>query len=141
MRRLIWGVAIMLLVGPVRAQLPKPGVPDIPAMQALWANIKRQLSAPDGEKYFEENLRDSALPYLYGVVLSATPRDRPSSLVLAMSDKSTPEVSLELEGRATETIRDGAEIIFDGVAKSFTQRPFRLTIALLGTIRVHDSSH
>ena len=97
MQRFAWAVPLLLLASAGRAQQRKPGVPDIPAMQALWAGLKAQLTGPNGEQWFEENLRNSALPYLYGTVLSATPKDQPHVLMLAMSDKSTPKVSLTVE--------------------------------------------
>ena len=130
----------MLLASIAGAQQRKPGVPDIPAMQALWANLKAQLAGPNGEKYLQENLRNTELPYLYGMVLSSIPKDQTRVLVLAMSDKSTPEVALSVEpGHLTEGVRDGAEVIFQGVATAFSKQPFRLTISTSETVRVHDS--
>jgi hypothetical protein len=136
-RRLIWGIGMVLLIGSLQAQR-QPGVPDVAAMQALWAGVKSRLSAPDGEKYFEDTLKDTQFPHLCGLVLSATPKDNPDLLVLAMSDKSMPEVSLKLDRRATESIREGDEIIFEGAARSFTRQPFRLTIITSDLIRIHD---
>ena len=130
----------MLLASIAGAQQRKPGVPDIPAMQALWANLKAQLAGPNGEKYFRENLRNTELPYLYGMVLSSIPKDQTRVLELAMSDKATPEVALSVEpGHLTEGVRDGAEVIFQGVATAFSKQPFRLTISTSETVRVHDS--
>ena len=64
---------------------------------ALWSGIKRSLSAPDGERFFQENLKDFALPPIAGTLISATPADHPSVLVLGISDRSTPEVTLLLK--------------------------------------------
>ena len=140
MARSVWAVLFMLLATLAGAQQRKPGVPDIPAMQALWANLKAQLAGSNGEKYFQENLRNTELPYLYGMVLSSTPNDQTRVLVLAMSDKSTPEVALSVEpGHLTEGVRDGAEVIFQGVATAFSKQPFRLTISTSEAVRVHDS--
>jgi hypothetical protein len=142
MLRSVWAVLLMLLASIAGAQQREPGVPDIPAMQALWANLKAQLAGPNGEKYFQENLRNAELPYLYGMVLSSTPtpKDQTRVLVLAMSDKSTPEVALSVEpGHLTEGVRDGAEVIFQGVATAFSKQPFRLTISTSEAVRVHDS--
>jgi hypothetical protein len=108
-------------------------------MQALWANVKAALTGPNGRKYWEENLKDAQLPYLYGIVLSSTPRDQPRVLVLAMCDKSTPEVTLRVEpGPMKETVRDGTEIMFEGVPRAFSQQPFRLTIETNEAVRVHE---
>ena len=140
MARSVWAVLFMLLATLAGAQQRKPGVPDIPAMQALWANLKAQLAGSNGEKYFQENLRNTEIPYLYGMVLSSTPNDQTRVLVLAMSDKSTPEVALSVEpGHLTEGVRDGAEVIFQGVATAFSKQPFRLTISTSEAVRVHDS--
>jgi len=140
--RFVCALAIVLLAPHIGAQQREPGVPDIPAMQALWANVKSALSGPNGQKYFEENLKDFELPYLYGVVISSTPKDQPHVLVLAMSDKSTPEVSLTVEGggHLTQGVRDGAEVIFEGVPTAFSKQPFRLTITTRQKVRVHDPS-
>lgn len=140
MPRFVWALLFMLLASIAGAQQRKPGVPDIPAMQALWANLKVQLAGPNGEKYFLENLRNTEPSYLYGMVLSSTPNNQTRVLVLAMSDKSTPEVTLLVEpGHLTEGVRDGAEVIFQGVATAFSKQPFRLTISTSETVRVHDS--
>jgi hypothetical protein len=89
MPRFVWAVLLMLLASIGGAQQLKPGVPDIPAMQALWANLKAQLAGPNGEKYFQESLRNTELPYLYGMVLSSTPNDQTRVLVVAMSESCT----------------------------------------------------
>ena len=140
MLRFVWAVLLMFLASIAGAQQRKPGVPDIPAMQALWANLKAQLAGPNGEKYFQENLSNTELPYLYGMVLSSTPKDQTRVFVLAMSDKSTPELALSVEpGHLTEGVRDGAEVIFQGVATTFSKQPFRLTIITSEAVRVQDS--
>jgi len=58
----------------------------------LWLNVKRSLDQPDGEKYFESNLKDALVPgganglhSLTGTVLSSEPANRPVELVLALS--------------------------------------------------------
>jgi hypothetical protein len=48
----------------------------------LWAVLKRALSGPDGEEYFREKLKDSALPILVGTLIS---------------DPAIPEVTLRLK--------------------------------------------
>jgi hypothetical protein len=51
-----------------------------------------------------------------------TPKDQPHVLVLAMSDKSTPEVSFRVEaGHLTDSVRYGAEVIFEGVPTAFSK--------------------
>jgi hypothetical protein len=138
MRRLGCTVLMGLFAMVGGADGPNPGVPNIPAMQALWAKIKAQLAGPDGPEFFDKYLRDTELPYLCGVVLSSDPKNQPLLLVLAMSDKFRAEIDLRVEpGHWTEKIRGGAEIIFRGVARSFSQQPFRLTIETKEVVHVH----
>jgi hypothetical protein len=138
-QRLLRAVALLALLGNAGAQQRKPGVPDIPAMQSLWSAVKAQLTGPNGQKYWEEQLKGADLPYLYGIVLSSDPKDQPRILVLAMSDKSTPEVTLAVKAsHLTEKVRDGAEIIFKGVPTAFSTQPFRVTIETSQAVRVHE---
>jgi hypothetical protein len=139
--RFVWVVLAGLLASTGPAQQRKPGVPDIPAMQALWAAVKAKLTGPNAQDYFEHGMQGAQLPYLYGVVLSSTPENQPRVLVIAMSDKSTPEVTLTLEpGHLKEKVRDRTEIMFKGVPTAFSKEPFRLTIETSETVRVHEPS-
>jgi hypothetical protein len=138
MSRFIGAVILALMAQNAVAQERKPGVPDIPAMQFLWTRIKAALTGPNGEKYWESGMKGAEVPYLYGIVLSSTPKDQPNHLVLAMSDKSTPEVTLEIESHLKESVSDGAEIMFQGVATDFTKQPFNLTIRTDEAIRIHE---
>ena len=88
-------------------------------MLAMWKNMKQGLTTQAG--YFDE-MKGAKLPRLKGTVVAAKPRE----VVLALSDKTTPEVTLEFESpvRADE----GATLEFEAVAKSFTSEPFMLTL-------------
>jgi hypothetical protein len=140
MSRSVWALALMFLASGAGAPQGKPGVPDIPAMQTLWASLKVALTGPNGQEYFERNLKESDIPYLYGIVLSSTPKDQPRVLVLAMSDRSTPEVTLKVtdNGHMKEPVPDGTEVIFKGVPTEFSRQPFRLTFETLEAVRVHE---
>ena len=139
MQRLLWAVAFLALLGTAGAQQREPGVPDIPAMQALWSAVKAQLTGPNGQKYWEEQMKGADLPYLYGTVLSSDPKDQPRILVLPMTDKSTPEVTLAVKpSHLTEKVPDGAEIIFKGVPGAFSKQPFRVMIETSQAVRVHE---
>jgi hypothetical protein len=117
-------VAIMIL--PVQAQDTK--APD----QNLWQLLKKALLATDGPEFFDKNLRGALLPPLAGKLVSATPTDHPSVLVLAM-DGDEPQVTLRLthgyreEARMPKPKALGSVITFEGVGMSFTQEPFMLT--------------
>jgi hypothetical protein len=140
MPRSVWAVPLVLLASTGGAQQPSPGVPDITAMQTLWARIRTQLVGPNGEKWFKENMQDAELPYLHGIVVAGTPKDQPRVLVLAMSDKSTPEVILAItSAQLPEGAREGTGVSFLGIASAFSKQPFRLAIRTEQPVRVDDS--
>jgi hypothetical protein len=90
-------------------------------MLAQWKNLKTNLQ---GDAAFFDQMKDAEMPFeLQGTVVSADPK----KVVLAMSDKTTPEVALTFE---TPVKADpGSTITFSKViAKSFTKEPFMLTL-------------
>ena len=104
----------------------------------LWKNMKHQLMAEDGYKYFETGMKDALIPELCGTVISATPSEHPTSVVLALSDRSSAEVTVrfvrvvpqekKLVGVAFPgRINRGDEIQFEGIPVHFDQEPFMLT--------------
>lgn len=124
---------LAVLAGMLGAQ---PGPVNPNAARALWSNIKKQLTAANGEEYFRANLENSDMPILIGTLLSATPTDRPAQLALNLSGGSTPEVTLILtdeSGRLSQPghlngpLAPGSQIQFRGVPVAFTREPFMLT--------------
>jgi hypothetical protein len=93
----------------------------------LWQLLKKALMASDGPEYFEMGLKGALLPPLAGKLVSATPTDHPSVLVIAM-DGDKPEVTLRLAHWYKRPIAVGSLITFEGVGMSFTQEPFMLTL-------------
>ena len=101
----------------------------------LWLTIKRQLTRPDGERYFESSMKDSVIPagangvsMLKGTLTSALFNKGVSRLVLGLSDATTAEVTLVLHnGDVDITSELGAQVEFQGVAIDFTKDPFMLT--------------
>src|SRR6266851_1392340 len=70
----------------------------------LWSVIKGSLMAPDGEEYFENSFKNAMVPggadgvtMFIGTLLSAEPTAQPSVLVIAISDSTTPEVTLQMK--------------------------------------------
>src|SRR6266851_443040 len=70
----------------------------------LWLVIKASLMAPDGEEYFENSFKGAMVPggadgvtMFIGTLLSAEPEAQPSVLVVAISDGTTPEVTLQMK--------------------------------------------
>ena len=55
------------------------------------------MTGPDGQEVFKYRIDHAAVPLLIGTLLSATPTDQPSTLVLSMSYGITPEVMLHLK--------------------------------------------
>lgn len=115
----------------------QPGPVNPNAARALWSNIKKQLTAANGEEYFRANLQNADLPILIGTLLSATPNDHPAQLVLNLSGGSTPEVTLILTdesgglsrpGHLNGPLAPGSQIQFRGVPVAFTREPFMLTL-------------
>ena len=118
--------------------------PSIPAqndsMLKLWLSIKQALRGPNGQTWFESNLKDVFVPAgmegvrsFTGTVLSSTPEEHPNELVLALSDNQTPEVTLHFidehgkPAHAKKPIPSGTRVAFDGIAKAFTGNPFMVT--------------
>lgn len=136
-RSVIAGIALVFLMvfsaefG--TAQPPKPRRVDIRAIHALWSGIKKQLTGPNGEDYFTNALEYADLPLLISTLISATPEGQPTTLVLAMSDGTTPEVTLQFkdnngkDSHINGPLFHGSQIQFEGIPVAFTKNPFMLT--------------
>ena len=100
---------------------------------ALWMKIKNALSASDGERYFESDLKGSEVPKLQGILVDASPKCRPTELRVAIrlpKDAQNPraEISLKLEKPLKGTPLLGSELHWTAVATAFSKDPFRLTM-------------
>jgi len=69
--------------------------------QQLWSSIKTELTGPNAQEYFDGNFKAALVPggaggvsRLTGTLLSVEPKEQPRVLVLAMSDRTRPEVTL-----------------------------------------------
>jgi hypothetical protein len=91
---------------------------------AIWKRIKEELSAENGQQYFESGMKDAETPELTGYLVE----QRPKEIVLALSDKTTPEVTIVFETPLTGKADPGTQLDFTGVAKSYTKEPFMLTL-------------
>ena len=104
----------------------------------LWATLKRSLTGDEGDEFFRQNVKDCALPVLVGTLISAAPPEAPNVLVIALSDASTPEITLHLKdntGKDTHLngpVMPGSQIRFQGIARAFTKDPFMVTFESLG---------
>jgi hypothetical protein len=144
-RRVLIALGLLLVSFAVWAQKPKR-VQLTPAK--LWLSIKAELTGPDGENYFNNTVKGALLPggvdgvrYLTGTLLSAEPTAEPSVLVLAISDRSTPEVTVRFKDSAwkdthiTGPLKLGSLITFEGVPVTFTKEPFMVTFGVSTTRR------
>jgi hypothetical protein len=95
---------------------------------AAWLRIRKQLEAPDGEKYFAETLRTNPLPRLKGTLIRFSPRRKPAELIVGVRDAVSDEVVLKLSAPLPWEAELGTQLEFEGTADSFTLNPFMLTI-------------
>jgi hypothetical protein len=105
---------------------------DNPAL-AMWKTIKDNLTAANGDMYFE-SIKGALIPggangvsKFRGKLVSAKPEVKPKELVLAISDATTPEVTLKFETALPGKADPGTEIGFEGLPSAFTKDPFNLT--------------
>ncbi len=101
---------------------------------ALWINIKRALTGPEGAGYFENNMKGAAIPGGAGgvnkfkcTVVSTAPEKRPNSIICGISSKDMSEVTLKFEKPLAAPAPTGTELEFSGVPAAFTADPFMLT--------------
>jgi hypothetical protein len=111
----------------------------------LWLDLKTSLTASDGPEYFRMNLLNAVIPggtkrlrWLKGTVVSSEVVGTAHNIVLAISDKDTPEVTLKLDRLppASIRIRQGAVVEFEGVGVAFTRSPLMLTLKVSGCEQV-----
>jgi tetratricopeptide (TPR) repeat protein len=95
--------------------------------EALWANLKMALSAPDGATYFMM-VKGTEVPTLKGKVIKLEPAVKPKTILLAMEDKNnnttTADATLKFEMPLAGKVEEGTELTFEGVADSYTASPF-----------------
>jgi hypothetical protein len=130
-------MVLTLACGGLFGQEPS-GPPSDPGL-AMWREIKKNLQGSDSDNYFEMVLQHALVPggangvnALRGTVVSSKSADHPSEVVLAMSDTSSPEVTLRFvdqrgkEGHFKTAIPAGAKVAFAGIVKTFVKDPFML---------------
>lgn len=93
---------------------------------ALWLSVKEQLTGDGGMDFFNSRVKNTAMPGLRGYLIAQSPEERPKTLVLGLSDRSTREVTLELDTAYRYPAPRGTVIDFQCVPQRFTQQPFNL---------------
>ncbi len=101
---------------------------------ALWKTLKNELTSPNGQQFFEANMKGAKVPggaegvqRFRGTLVAAKPATRPTELIVAVTDPSTPEVTLKLDKALAGKPVPGSEVEFEGVPESFTREPFMVT--------------
>ncbi len=103
-----------------------------PALRFWVTALKDPLMAPDGATFYQNSVKGSEIPppdqpMLQGAVIKQEPPLKPKTIVLGITDPSTPEVTLKLETPMASAAPVGTVIKFRGVASDFTANPFMLT--------------
>jgi len=102
----------------------------------LWQTaIKEPLTKDGGDAFFEMSMKGALLPggangvmKFKGKIISMTPETKPKQIVLGLEQPNVPDVTLELSEALPGKMDPGAELQFEGVAKSYTKQPFMLVL-------------
>ena len=100
---------------------------------ALWMRIKGALADTNGATYFENELKDSAVPPMKGTLIEGKPACKSKDLLVAIplpdaTGNPVAEITLKLDAALTGTPEVGSIIQWTGVPKAFTKDPFMLTM-------------
>ena len=103
--------------------------------EALWASLKMALTGPDGQMYFDMNMKGAEIPtQLKGHVIKLEPAVKPKTILLAMEDKTnnttTADATLKFEMPLAGKVDEGTELTFEGVAESYTANPFMVVFTV-----------
>jgi hypothetical protein len=100
---------------------------------ALWTKIKNALVDTGGEQYFTDQLKDSQVPQLRGVLVGVDRACHPKELMVAVplpdaQQSRRPEIRLVLDKPLTGKAELNQEFHWEGVPTAFTKDPFLLTM-------------
>jgi outer membrane protein assembly factor BamD (BamD/ComL family) len=99
---------------------------------AMWLKIKGALASADGVKYFDEQLKNSAVPKLRGTIVEGKPACRSKELIVSVPEpnqqNAQPVITLKLDAALTGKPSPGDEIHWEGVPSAFNPDPFMLTM-------------
>jgi hypothetical protein len=103
----------------------------------LWMTIKTNLTAPDGQNFFNSTVKDAEIPgtavpgvtSFTGTVISVDPPDKPTTITLGVDDPKVPDATLTFSEpiNPVTPIKPGDQLAFSGVADSYTASPYMLT--------------
>lgn len=94
---------------------------------ANWKRLKEGLTGPQGAEY-ATSMKDAEIPFTFrGTVVESSPK----TIVLAMSDKTTGELTLTPAEGVFPRVEAGTELTFEkAVGKTFTAQPFMLSLEI-----------
>ena len=100
---------------------------------ALWMKIRGALTAADGERYFESDLKGAGVPQLTGKLVEAKPACRPRELLVSVPLPDSPasgqaEIELKLDKPLAGKPEVNSSFYWEGVPSAFTREPFLLTM-------------
>jgi hypothetical protein len=100
---------------------------------ALWMKIKAQLADSDGERFFNDHLKDAAVPQLKGTLLEGKPECGPKELLVTVpmpdaQKSSRAEITLKLDSALAGRLEANQEFQWKGVPSAFSKDPFMLTM-------------
>jgi hypothetical protein len=100
---------------------------------ALWMKIKGQLTDAGGERFFNDQLKDAAVPQIKGTLLGAKPECGPKELLVMVpvpdAQKSPgAEITLNLDSAVAGRLEPNQEFQWKGVPAAFSKDPFMLTM-------------
>jgi hypothetical protein len=100
---------------------------------ALWMKIRSALADANGEQYFTDQLKDSEVPQLRGVLTGVDRACHPKELTVAVplpdtQQSARPEIRLVLDQPLTGKAELNQEFHWEGVPTAFTKDPFLLTM-------------
>ncbi len=100
----------------------------------LWYSIQQSL-VQQGDQFWSQ-MKDAEVPgtqvegvkSFNGTVISVDPADKPTKVVLGVTDPTKPDATLDFsEPIPADAVKVGSKIDFSGVAESYTANPFMLT--------------
>jgi tetratricopeptide (TPR) repeat protein len=98
---------------------------------ALWKSIKETLIGPDGQAYFEKNMKGAMIPTPFtGKLISMEPATRPTTLVIGVENGAVPDATLRFETPLPGKADPGTVLSFSGMPESFTKDPFMVTFSM-----------
>jgi len=97
---------------------------------ALWKQLKGTLASAEGASYFSSSMKDALIPTLKGKVVSIQPAVKPKTIVMALEDGTTADVTLKFEAPLPGKVEPGTELSFEGIPESYSTAPFMVVFSV-----------